>query len=89
MSFQYVIDEVSYLTFNRHQSEMIFQVISERFKRASVITTNLGFLSRTSLFDNEIMVVALIDRVTFRSHVLNMNVKESYRPKETTRNKKV
>jgi len=25
------------------------------------------------------MVAALIDRVTFRSHILNMNVKESYR----------
>jgi DNA replication protein DnaC len=72
-----VIDEVSYLTFNRHQSEMIFQVISERSERVSVIiTTNLGFSSWTSLFDNEIMVATLIDRVTFRSHVLNMNVKE-------------
>jgi len=81
-----VIDEVSYLTFNRHQSEMIFQVISERSERASIIfTTNLGFSSWTSLFENEIMVAALIDRVTFRSHVLNMNVKESYRLEEATR----
>jgi len=75
-----IIDELSYLTFNRHQSEMLFQVISERSEKASIIiTTNLEFSSWTDLFENEIMVAALIDRVTFRSHILNMNVKQSYR----------
>jgi DNA replication protein DnaC len=79
-----IIDELSYLTFNRHQSEMLFQVISERSERASVIvTTNLEFSGWTELFENEIMVAALIDRVTFRSHILNMNVKESYRLEQT------
>lgn len=79
-----IIDELSYLTFNRHQSEMLFQVISERSERASIIiSTNLGFSNWTSLFENEIMVAALIDRVTFRSHILNMNVKESYRLEQT------
>ena len=39
-----IIDELSYLTFNRYQSEMLFQVISERSEKASVIiTTNLEF----------------------------------------------
>jgi DNA replication protein DnaC len=79
-----IIDELSYLTFNRHQSEMLFQVISDRSERASVIiTTNLEFSRWTELFDNEIMVAALIDRVTFRSYILNMNVQESYRLEQT------
>ena len=79
-----IIDELSYLTFNRHQSEMLFQVISERSERASIIiSTNLEFSNWTSLFENEIMVAALIDRITFRSHILNMNVKESYRLEQT------
>ena len=82
-----IIDELSYLTFNRHQSEMLFQVISERSERASIIlTTNLEFSSWTDLFENEIMVAALIDRVTFRSHILNMNVKDSYRLEQTLLN---
>lgn len=68
---------------------MIFQVISERSERASIIiTTNLEFSRWTSLFENEIMVAALIDRVTFRSHVMNMNVKESYRLEQATKVKK-
>ena len=79
-----IIDELSYLTFNRHQSEMLFQVISERSERASIIvTTNLEFSRWTELFENEIMVAALIDRVTFRSHILNMSVKDSYRLEQT------
>ncbi len=60
-----IIDELSYLTFNRHQSELLFQVISERSERGSVIiTTNLEFSKWTELFENEMMVSALIDRVT-------------------------
>ncbi len=82
-----IIDELSYLTFNRHQSEMLFHTISERSERASVIiTTNLEFSSWTQLFENEIMVGALIDRVTFRSHILNMNVAESYRLQQSLQN---
>ncbi len=79
-----IIDELSYLTFNRHQSEMLFQVISERSERSSVIvTTNLEFSRWTELFENEIMVAAMIDRLTFRSYVLNMNVTDSYRLEKT------
>lgn len=75
-----ILDELSYLTFNRHKSEMLFQVITERSERASIIvTTNLEFSKWTKLFENEIMIAAMIDRLTFRSHVLNMNVKDSYR----------
>jgi DNA replication protein DnaC len=85
-----IIDELSYLTFNRHQSEMLFQVISERSERASVIiTTNLEFSRWTELFENELLIAALIDRITFRSHVLNMNVKESYRLMQSLQKEKV
>jgi len=84
-----IIDELSYLTFNRHQSEMLFQVISERSERASIIiTTNLEFSSWTDLFENEMMVAALVDRITFRSHILNMNVVDSYRLEQTILNGK-
>lgn len=79
-----ILDELSYLTFNRHQSELLFQVISDRSERGSIIiTTNLEFSRWTELFENEIMVTALIDRVTFRSHILDMNVEDSYRLLQT------
>ena len=75
-----IIDELSYLTFSRSQSELLFQVISERSERASlIITTNLEFSQWTQLFENEMMVAALVDRVTFHSQILNMNCTTSYR----------
>ena len=73
-----IIDELSYLTFNRHQSELLFKVIADRAERQSVIvSTNLKFSDWLSMFENQTMVTALIDRLTFRSHVLNMNSENS------------
>ena len=75
-----IIDELSYLTFNRHQSELLFKVIADRAERRSVIvSTNLKFSDWVTMFENTTMVTALIDRLTFRSHVLNMNSDQPYR----------
>jgi DNA replication protein DnaC len=75
-----IVDELSYLTFNRHQSELLFKVIADRAERKSVIvSTNLRFSDWTEMFENHTMVTALIDRLTFRSHVLNMNSDNPYR----------
>lgn len=75
-----IIDELSYLTFNRHQSELLFKVIADRAERRSVIvSTNLKFSDWITLFENTTMVTALIDRLTFKSHVLNMNSDHPYR----------
>lgn len=75
-----IIDELSYLTFNRHQSELLFKVIADRSERQSVIvSTNLKFSDWTTMFENTTMVTALVDRLTFRSHVLNMNSERPYR----------
>ena len=47
-----------------------------------VLQDNLPFSKWTELFENTTMVTALIDRLTFRSHVLDMNG-DSYRLKAT------
>lgn len=75
-----IIDELSYLTFNRHQSELLFKVVADRAERQSVVvSTNLRFSEWVNMFENQTMVTALIDRLTFRSHVLNMNSDNPYR----------
>ena len=75
-----IIDELSYLTFNLHQSELLFKVISDRAERQSVIvSTNLKFSDWVTMFDNKTMVSALVGRLTFKSHVLNMNSEKPYR----------
>jgi len=82
-----ILDELSYISFNRHQSELLFQVISERNeKKSTIVTTNLPFSKWTELFSSDIMVNALVDRLTFHSYVLDMNGK-SYRLEQSAKEK--
>lgn len=69
-----ILDELSYMSFNKYESELLFKVISERSERAStIVTTNLPFSRWTELFESSTIVSALVDRLTFRSHVLDMS----------------
>ena len=69
-----ILDELSYISFNKYESELLFKVISDRSERAStIVTTNLPFSRWTELFESSTMVSALVDRLTFRSHVLDMS----------------
>ena len=69
-----ILDELSYLSFNKFESDLLFKVISDRSERSStIVTTNLPFSKWTDLFESTTMVAALVDRLTFRSHVLDMN----------------
>lgn len=69
-----ILDELSYISFNKYESELLFKVLSERSERKStIVTTNLPFSRWTELFENTTMVSALVDRLTFKSHVLDMN----------------
>jgi len=78
-----ILDDLSYLSFSRQQSELLFQVISERAERASlIISTNLEFSKWVQFFGDPMLTAALVDRVTHRAHILNMNG-ESYRLKES------
>lgn len=82
-----LLDELSYASFNREESELLFKVIAERSERAStIITTNLEFSRWPELFANETLVAALVDRLTYHSHVLNMNG-DSYRLKNASGSK--
>ena len=69
-----ILDELSYLSFNKYESDLLFKVLSDRSERSStIVTTNLPFSKWTELFENTTMVAALVDRLTYRSHVLDMN----------------
>ncbi len=46
-----IIDELSYITFNRHQSELLIKVIADRAEKKSIIlSTNLKFSEWTTFF---------------------------------------
>lgn len=80
-----IVDELSYVSFPRPDAELLFQVIAERSERGSVIiNTNLDFSKWEEIFGDHMLAAALVDRLTFKSHILNMNA-ESYRLKQHQR----
>lgn len=77
-----IVDELSYLTFSKPHSELLFHVLSTRNERGSVIiTTNLEFSRWGELFPSMMLTAALIDRLTHNAYILDMNA-ESYRLQE-------
>jgi len=80
-----ILDELSYVSFTKSQSELLFHALSARNEKGSVmITTNLEFSKWTELFPDPMLAAAMIDRITHRSHILDMNG-ASYRLAETKR----
>ncbi|MCA1628184.1 MAG: IS21-like element helper ATPase IstB [Acidobacteria bacterium] len=82
-----VLDEVGYVPFAQVGAELLFQVVSERAERATlVVTTNLPFSEWTQVFPNARLCKALLDRVTDRAHIIETGT-ESYRFKRTVKGK--
>lgn len=48
----------------------------------TIITTNLAFNQWNEIFSDTVLATALVDRLTHKAHMVNMNG-ESYRLKET------
>ncbi|WP_186450926.1 IS21-like element helper ATPase IstB, partial [Sporomusa sp. KB1] len=69
-----ILDELSYLTFARSSAELLFQILSSRNERGSVIiTTNLEFSRWTEIFGDPMLTAAIVDRMTHRSHIVDTN----------------
>jgi DNA replication protein DnaC len=78
-----IVDELGYLSFSRAGAELLFQVFADRYERASVlVTSNLAFGDWNQVFQGERMTAALLDRLTHRCHIFQMNG-ESYRFRES------
>lgn len=81
------LDEVGYVPFAQVGAELLFQVISERAERATLImTTNLPFSEWTQVFPSARLCKALLDRITDRAHIIETGT-ESYRFKRTVEGK--
>ncbi len=68
-----VIDELGYVEIEPVQAGLFFTLMHKRHKKkATLITSNLGFQQWTSFLKNDQLTAALIDRLTENSHVINM-----------------
>ena len=67
-----VLDELGYLALPDGAAELVFQVISERNERASLIcTTNLPFGDWTKVFPDARLAKAVVDRITHKAHIID------------------
>ena len=82
-----IVDELGYLSFSRGGAELLFQVFADRYERRSLlITSNLPFSEWGTIFQGERMTAALLDRLTHRCDIFEMNG-ESYCFRESMKRK--
>ena len=74
-----ILDEWGYVPVDRDGSQLLFRVISDSYESKSLIlTTNLEFSKWGSIFTDEQMAAAMIDRLVHHGHLLIFEGK-SYR----------
>ncbi len=74
-----IVDELGFVPLSKTGAELLFDVFSQRYERgATLVTSNLPFDEWTEVFGSERLTGALLDRLTHRVHILEMNG-ESYR----------
>jgi DNA replication protein DnaC len=74
-----VLDELGYLSYDARAADLLFQVVSRRYERKSlVLTTNLAFSDWPTIFPNAGSAIALIDRLIHHAEIITIEG-ESYR----------
>jgi DNA replication protein DnaC len=80
-----ILDELGYIPFEKTESELLFQFISDRYERKSLlVTTNMAFSEWDMVFKDKMIATATIDRLVHYSQIFNFEskTKESYRTEE-------
>jgi len=79
-----ILDELGYISYDKTGTELLFQMLSNRHGKGSVIvTSNLTFdLWETKLGD-PVLTSALVDRLAHKAHVLDISREHGGRFEET------
>jgi DNA replication protein DnaC len=76
------VDEVGYLSYSNRHADLMFELISRRYrKKSTLITTNRSFSEWKEVFPSAACVVSLVDRLTHFAEIIAIDG-ESYRVKE-------
>lgn len=77
-----VIDEIGYLPMDLDGAKYLFDLISRRYEKKSIIlTSNTSFVEWGGIFGDDVIASAILDRLLHHSHIVNIKGK-SYRLKE-------
>jgi len=76
-----IIDELGYLPIDKQGADLLFQVVSARYERGSIVlTSNRAFKEWGHVFNDNTIAAAVIDRLAHHSEVVLIEGK-SYRMK--------
>jgi DNA replication protein DnaC len=80
-----ILDEVGYLPIDQHGADLLFQVISQRYERGSIVlTTNKPFKQWPAIFNNDSTITAaVLDRLLHHAETVVIEG-ASYRMKDQT-----
>ena len=79
-----ILDELGYVSMDKSACEVLFNLISSRNERGSVIvTSNLTFDRWEEVFKDPTLTGALIDRLAHKAHVLDISRDKGGRFEET------
>jgi DNA replication protein DnaC len=85
-----ILDDISYVRKDQAETSVLFELISERYERRSIlITANQPFSGWNNVFPDPGMTVAAIDRLVHHSTIFELNKVESYRGKAAARQQKI
>lgn len=74
-----LIDDISYIPYEREETDVLFTLLSERYEQRSVvITSNLVFSQWNQVFKDEMTTAAVIDRLVHHATILELNA-QSFR----------
>jgi DNA replication protein DnaC len=80
-----IIDELGYLPVEPDAAHVLFQLVSRRYERGSILlTSNRAVSEWGDVFGDPVVATAILDRLLHHSHVLTIRG-ESYRLKEKRR----
>lgn len=78
-----ILDDLGYCSFNRECGEVLFNLLSSRIeKKSMIITTNLELTRWNEVFDDPVLTGCIVDRIAYKSHIVDMTG-DSYRVLET------
>ena len=82
-----ILDEVGYLPIDQRGADLLFQVISARYERGSILlTTNKAFKQWPLLFNGDATITsAVLDRLLHHGHTVVIEGK-SFRMKDRSEN---
>lgn len=79
-----ILDELGYVSFDKSGCEILFNLLSNRNDKGSIIiTTNLPFERWDDIFKDTMLTGAIVDRLAHKAHILDVSRETSHRFEET------